>query len=197
MRTLVIETSAEIGSVALLEGAEVVAEETFGGGRGHASLLFPVLGRLLGKSGNIDQILCGVGPGGYSGIRVGVSAAIGLKIGRNLPAIGIFSVLGHPEPDYRVVMDARGAWIFAEVRDERLIQPPVLLDAAALETRLSQTNGTIYTSPQASPLASVLGRRFSLGLAGEPLPLAPVYLKPPHITKAKTVAGWGNKQPPT
>lgn len=196
MRTLVIETSAEIGSVAVLEGAEVVVEETFGGGRGHASLLFPVLGRLLGHSGDIDQILCGVGPGGYSGIRVGVSAAIGLKIGRNLPAIGIFSVLGHPEPDYRVVRDARGAWIFAEVRGERLVQPPILLDAALLETRLSQSGGTIYRS-QASPLASVLGRRFSLGFAGKPLPLAPIYLKPPHITKGKTVTAWGNKQPPT
>ncbi|HEY5753770.1 MAG TPA: tRNA (adenosine(37)-N6)-threonylcarbamoyltransferase complex dimerization subunit type 1 TsaB [Chthoniobacterales bacterium] len=194
MRTLVIETSAEMGSVAVLEGAEVVAEETFGGGRGHASLLFPVLDRLLGQSGDIDQILCGVGPGGYSGIRVGVSAAIGLKIGRNLPAIGIFSVLGHPEPDYRVVMDARGAWIFAEVRDEQLVQPPILLDAAMLETRLSQASGTIYRS-QASPLASVLGRRFALGFAGKPLPLAPVYLKPPHITKAKTVTAWGGTQP--
>ncbi|HEY5893640.1 MAG TPA: tRNA (adenosine(37)-N6)-threonylcarbamoyltransferase complex dimerization subunit type 1 TsaB [Chthoniobacterales bacterium] len=185
MRTLVIETSAEIGSIALFEGSEMIAEETFGSGRGHAAFLFPALDRLFDKSGTIDQILCGVGPGGYSGIRVGVSAAIGLKIGRNLPALGIYSALGYPETDYRVVLDARGAWIYAEIREERLVQPPILLDAATLEERLSQGSGMVHRSPS-SPLAPVLGRRFLLGFAGDPLPLKPVYLKAPHITQAKS-----------
>lgn len=189
MRTLIIETSAEIGSAALFDDEEVFAEETFGGGRGHASLLFPALDRLLKKSGRIDQVVCGVGPGGYSGIRVGVSAAIGLKIGRGIPAAGIYSILGHPERDYRVVLDARGAWIYAEVRDERLFQAPILLDTAALETRLSQTTVTTYDA-SFSPQASILGRRFALGCAGDPLALTPVYLKPPHITKAREVPGW-------
>lgn len=79
MRLVAICTSSGIGSVALSEAGRVVAKRSFASGMIHGRALLPALADLLGERGwspkGIEAVAVDVGPGSYTGCRVGVMAA--------------------------------------------------------------------------------------------------------------------------
>lgn len=91
MRTLVIETATAACSVALIEGATVVASAHEVVGRGHAERLVPMIAALP-DGGRADAILVDCGPGSFTGIRVGIAAARGLGLGWGVPVRGFSSM---------------------------------------------------------------------------------------------------------
>lgn len=91
MRTLVIETATAACSVALIEDGVVIARHHDVVGRGHAERLVPMIATLLDQ-GRADAILVDVGPGSFTGVRVGLAAARGLGIGWGVPVHGFSSL---------------------------------------------------------------------------------------------------------
>ena len=79
MRRLIIDTATRACSVALFEGETCIAAFHEDIGRGHAERLVPMIAELPAK-GRADIIHVDVGPGSFTGIRVGVSAARALAL---------------------------------------------------------------------------------------------------------------------
>lgn len=90
-RTLVIDTATAACSVALLEGERVVAANHVVVGRGHAERLVPMIAELP-DGGRAEEIIVDVGPGSFTGIRVGIAAARGLALGWGVPVRGYSSL---------------------------------------------------------------------------------------------------------
>lgn len=90
-RTLVIETATAACSVALIEDGRIIASAHEVVGRGHAERLVPMIAELP-DGGRADAILVDVGPGSFTGIRVGIAAARGLGLGWGVPVRGYSSL---------------------------------------------------------------------------------------------------------
>ena len=88
---LVIDSATPACSVALLEGERVLAEAHEVVGRGHAERLVPMIAQLLAGR-RPDVILVDCGPGSFTGVRVGLAAAQGLRIGWGVPLAGYSSM---------------------------------------------------------------------------------------------------------
>jgi len=91
VRRLVIDCATEACSVALLDGTDIVAGTFEMLGRGHAERLVPMIAALPG-SGRADAIAVNIGPGSFTGIRVGLAAAKALGLAWNVPVDGYESL---------------------------------------------------------------------------------------------------------
>ena len=120
---LSIDTSARVAGVALLAGEQVLAEETWRTNANHTTRLLPVIHHLLEGSGHrphdLEAVAVAVGPGAFSGLRVGVATAKSLAWALGIPCLGIGSldaIAAAVPVASRVlaVLDAgRGEWYWA------------------------------------------------------------------------------------
>lgn len=205
---LAIDTTNARGSVALVRDGVVVLDEHFTSERSHNSQLFTPLTKALKLSGsNLSAIVVGTGPGSYTGARIGIAAAQGIALSRNVPVIGLLSVLA-PETkelphEFVVCGDARrGKYFIARVRDGMLDGEITLHDGEEFTQRHAQdaavpwftfdvkspldlTNITL-TTPSASRLALLASTMADETIwTLEQQPLEPHYLAAPFVTKAK------------
>jgi len=95
MLTLAIDTAANFCSACLWDEAadRVLATEERDIGRGHAEQLMDVIAAVIGKVGrdyaDLSRIAVAIGPGSFTGIRVGVAAARGLGLALGIPVAGV------------------------------------------------------------------------------------------------------------
>ncbi len=118
MRILAIESSAKAASVALCEDGKLTAQYFQNCGLTHSRTLMPMAEALLKNcdltSADIDLFAAAAGPGSFTGIRIGVSAAKGLAWGAGKPCCGVstleamaWQVLCAKDSVVCCVMDAR------------------------------------------------------------------------------------------
>lgn len=122
MNLLAIETSTEACSAALLCGETLIARSEFAPRR-HAELLLPMCESLLAEAGirrgDLDAIAVGCGPGAFTGVRLGISAAQGIALALDLPVVPVstLAALAMQAPDngasILAVIDARMGEIYA------------------------------------------------------------------------------------
>ena len=95
MKILGIETSTQHASLAIVDGGAVIAEANLTDGVRHSITLLPTLDALLKAHGaGLDElcgIAVGIGPGSFTGIRLGLATARGLSLSLNIPVRGICS----------------------------------------------------------------------------------------------------------
>ena len=93
MIELVISTSSGALSVALIDGDAMLAEHHAVIGRGHAETIVGVIAGLIDdRGGEIGGVLVDIGPGSFTGVRIGVAAARALGLAWGVPVAGIGSL---------------------------------------------------------------------------------------------------------
>lgn len=117
-RTLAIETATEACSIALFEGSEVIAHDHRVLGRGHAELLVPMISGLPDK-GRAERILVSLGPGSFTGVRIGIATARALGFAWGAEVLGYptlvlvaaMAMAQHPQAPLTVCMNGgHGEW---------------------------------------------------------------------------------------
>ena len=129
MRVLAIDTALEACSAAVLdtERASVVAHESLPMLRGHAEALIPLIARVLERArltfSELDRIAVTTGPGSFTGLRVGISAARGIALAAGKPAVGLSTLAAFAAPFIAaddtlpvvVAIDARHDHVYCQV----------------------------------------------------------------------------------
>jgi tRNA threonylcarbamoyl adenosine modification protein YeaZ len=98
MRLLAIDTALEACSVGVVDGQRIVTRSQ-DIGRGHAEILMGQVEDALREAGvafaDLDRIAVVVGPGSFTGLRVGIAAARGFALVTGKPAVGITTLAAH------------------------------------------------------------------------------------------------------
>lgn len=96
MKALALDTATPAGSAALVEGAVVLAESNLPPGKTHSRTLVPEIQRLLARLDltvhDLDFIAVGLGPGSFTGLRIGLAVAKGLAWAAGKPLVGVPSL---------------------------------------------------------------------------------------------------------
>jgi len=137
MRILGIETATSVCGVALVEDGDVRAEQWFEAERMHSEKLVGLLDRTLRSCtrtvSDLDAIAVSIGPGSFSGLRIGLSVAKGLACACDVPLVAVPTLTALA---YRALkeeragqnglvlslIDARRDEVYAAVYDENLVE---------------------------------------------------------------------------
>jgi tRNA threonylcarbamoyladenosine biosynthesis protein TsaB len=96
MQILALDTSTFVGTVAVLRDGELSAEWSASVRASHGETLLPHVARTLELAGlsvgQLDAIAVGLGPGSFTGVRIGVATAKGLALAEQKPIVGITSL---------------------------------------------------------------------------------------------------------
>lgn len=182
-------------------GAEVLAERAVPSGTKHAELLTPAITAVLADAGlamaDLDAVVTGLGPGPFTGLRVGVVTAAAIADARGLPVVGVCSLDAVGAGARTVVTDARRKEVYwaaydadgvrvegpAVVRPEELGRPGPFVGDPAFAERLGAPvdRAEVTTAGLLRAAGPQLADPSSAG------PLLPLYLRRPDATPPTTI----------
>lgn len=171
------DSSAAHCAAALLRGETVLASRLEEMTRGQAERLMPLLEEVLAEGGavwkDLDAIGVGVGPGNFTGIRIAVSAARGLALGLEIPAVGVDGFEARAAAGTLPAVPAPREQIYAALPGEA----PRLMPLREAEEAARGAGLTL--APEASPagLAEAIARIAAARFGTETEAPAPLYLR--------------------
>lgn len=96
MKTLAFDTSTFTATAAVVDGRDVLAESSALQRAGHSERLLPLVDEVLARAGltlaQVDRLAVGVGPGSFTGVRLGLATAKGLQLATGHPLVGVSSL---------------------------------------------------------------------------------------------------------
>jgi tRNA threonylcarbamoyladenosine biosynthesis protein TsaB len=104
MLILAIDTALDACAAGVLDtgAGKLIAQESQAMKRGHAEALMPLIARVIKDSGiafsSLDRIAVTTGPGSFTGLRVGLSAARGIALAANKPVVGLTTLTAYAAP---------------------------------------------------------------------------------------------------
>ena len=216
MTFLAFDTSGEMCVLALAEeDGTVKAVTVFEGRRTLSRRLMGEIDSLLTRNGlalpDLTAFAVGLGPGSFTGVRVGVTTAKTLAQVMGKPLVGVGTLDAYaavwmtPGDDGSLVpvLPSRRGEVYAAVfRNGEVVEAPFAAPIEALTARLGDTGGVIVCgSPQSLPdwsggalaqpwtppdgLAKIAARRLAAGDTDDPLALVPLYVVAPSISTPK------------
>lgn len=148
MKILCVDTSSDICSVCIMEGQSVIEIEELKNGKTHSENLLPLIKKVLDKSelslDSIDKIICCIGPGSFTGIRIGISAIKAIAEVHNLPVIGVTSLESLAfNQEYNgyicSIIDARNNQVYCGMfEDNRLLEDYIADDIEVILNKFSK-----------------------------------------------------------
>ncbi len=184
MKSLLIENSTSQGTVAVAGEEKILMRREFS----KAGELAMAIQEVFSTLGAPDEIVVGIGPGSYTGLRVASATAIGIQLAIGCRAFGCPSVFGYQTDSYHVVGDARlGAVFLASIEDKRLIRGPELLPIEEFQSRRPELGDwpifAVGPIPSCTDLPIIRPEaEYLIQCRASFTPsLEPLYLKEPHV----------------
>ena len=219
MKLLAIDTATSACSAALLvggpfrpardvmrAGGRIVAERSAGMARGHAEALMPMVAEVLAAAAaecpngfaDLDLIAVTVGPGAFTGVRIGLAAAGAMAAAAGIPAVGLttLEVVAAAQPamgrPLLVALDAKRADVYCQLFDPVLA--PMTAPAAILPADLPARLPAAPLSLAGDGAAQVAA---ALEAAGREFHRLPGHDRPEAAVLARLAAArWGDGPPP-
>lgn len=163
---------------------------------GHAEVVGTLIQQATEAAGGITHVVAGMGPGPFTGLRIGIAAARAFALGRGIPVIAVpshfaaaLTVIDEDEPDspFAIVTDARRREVAISLFDgvdaagiPNLVEPTVLVPRGDSDERLHGIHAIEVATLDAANLARVglLAVRAERELTGP----EPLYLRQPDVT---------------
>jgi len=215
---LALDTSTEVLAISAAK-AEAWVSLTLRQGLQHSPSLLPLADQLLARLGfsasDLDLVICSLGPGSFTGIRIGLATALGIAGARGIPVVGVSTLDAIAEPwqwhagEVYPVIDARKGRIYTAVFSGGERRSDYLdLTPAALADRIGAADQPLLAGPDADKVKLLLGEKAGgvpcAGLldpgayvrlgkkkyekeGADPLPLRPLYLRKSEAEIARGV----------
>jgi tRNA threonylcarbamoyladenosine biosynthesis protein TsaB len=198
---LAIDTTHEYGSIALAHGSAAIDEMAMHAPEGFAQVLYEHLDELLQRNraalADVECFAAAMGPGTFTGVRVGLACIKGLAEAMSKPAFGISNLQAiasfGTKPLRAAVIDARRGDVYGAVYDAagRLVQGETVAKLSVWMEMLPQgdleilspdfecAGITVQKTPRAiaGAVARIAGERMAHGDAGDPAALDANYVR--------------------
>jgi tRNA threonylcarbamoyl adenosine modification protein YeaZ len=220
MRVLAIDTSRGACSAAVYDGAlrHAFARESEPMSRGHAEALAPMVERVLketeGGAASLNRIAVAIGPGSFTGLRIGAAMARAMAVTLGIPVVGVSTLIAYcgpmlddPKPGVIAsVIDAGHGHVYFQLIDSKakqIFSPRVITlrdavrllggsparvvgDAAVLLAEEARRAGVEVDASAGAAYPDIVALA-RIGLAADPAqwPARPLYIKPPDAHPAR------------
>ena len=175
---LAIDTSTDRTSVGIIENGELIIQLHHDDPLGHGAVLPGLVKDALARENKIDHVAIGMGPGPFTGLRVGIAFGQCFATARNIPWIGVDSLAAlateHDDAEFIVAIDGRRREFFAShyVAGKLLAPSRVMQRQSLAELSIP----VYYGSPKATAIADLSLTQASI--------LEPIYIRKPDAYPA-------------